>query len=146
MVTGTGTSENGADSPSIPIITRETESEEVKSEEAGEPGTGTISSSADHAVYVSDLTLKDEWVEITNRDASPVLLEGWKIEDEGSKHTYTFSSYTLSSQAAVTLYTGMGTYTSAELYWGSESPVWNNDGDTAYLYDNSGNLISELER
>ncbi len=146
VVTGTGTSENGADSPSIPIITRETESEEVKSEEAGEPGTGTISSSADHAVYVSDLNLKDEWIEITNRDASPVLLEGWKIEDEGSKHTYTFSSYTLSSQAAVTLYTGMGTDTSTELYWGSESPVWNNDGDTAYLYDNSGNLIAELER
>jgi beta-lactamase superfamily II metal-dependent hydrolase len=143
-LTGTGTSENGADSPSASIITQETESEGVKSE-----GTGSemeeISSSAEQTVYVSDLSLQDEWVEITNRGSSPVSLKGWKIEDEGSKHTYTFSSYTLDSQAAVTLYTAEGEDTATELYWGSGSPVWNNDGDTAYLYDDSGNLVAELE-
>lgn len=143
-LTGTGTSENRADSPSASIITQETESEGVKSE-----GTGSemeeISSSAEQTVYVSDLSLQDEWVEITNRGSSPVSLKGWKIEDEGSKHTYTFSSYTLDSQAAVTLYTAEGEDTATELYWGSGSPVWNNDGDTAYLYDDSGNLVAELE-
>jgi hypothetical protein len=39
---------------------------------------------------VSDLSLKDEWVKITNKGFSPVPLIGWKIEDEGRKHIYTF--------------------------------------------------------
>ena len=96
-------------------------------------------------VYVSDLSLQDEWVEITNKGYSSVSLKGWKIEDEGSKHTYTFPSCTLDSQNTLTLYTGEGTDTATELYWGG-SPIWNNDGDTAYLYDDSGKLVAALER
>lgn len=120
------------------------------SEENGMEKTETavngISTSAESTVSVSDLSLQDEWVEITNRGSSPVSLTGWKIEDDGSKHTYTFPSCTLDSQATVTLYTGEGTNTATELYWGSGSPIWNNDGDTAYLYDNSGNMVASLER
>ena len=56
-----------------------------------------MSSSAESTVYVSDLNLQDEWVKITNKGSSPVSLAGWKIEDEGNKHTYTFPSYTLDS-------------------------------------------------
>lgn len=108
--------------------------------------TPETSGSAESAVYVSDLSLRDEWVEITNEGFSPVSLTGWKIEDEGSKHTYSFSSYTLGPQATVTLHTEEGTDTATELYWGSGSPFWNNDGDTAYLFDDGGNLVSSLER
>lgn len=54
------------------------------------------------------------------------------------KHTYSFPSYTLSSKSTVTVYTGEGTSTATELYWQLGSPVWNNDGDTAYLYDYIG--------
>lgn len=103
------------------------------------------SSSTGLAIYVSDLNLKDEWVEISNKGSSPVSLNGWKIEDDGSKHTYMFPSYTLDSGSTVTVYTDKGTNTAIELYWGSDSPIWNNDGDTAYLYDGSGKLVSTLE-
>lgn len=123
---------------------QEAESEEIGLEETDSEMSG-ISSSAESAVYVSDLSLQDEWVKITNSGSSPVSLAGWKIEDEGSKHTYAFSSYTLDSQATVTLHTRDGTGTDTELYWGSSS-VWNNDGDTVYLFDDSGNLVSSLER
>jgi len=150
----TWTVESGADSSSASMIIKETEPEENESEEAGfeEAGpeevkaeTGDISSSTKSMVYVSDLSLQDEWVEITNKGSSPVSLKGWKIEDEGSKHTYTFPSCTLDSQTTLTLYTGEGTDTATELYWG-RSPIWNNDGDTAYLYDDSGKLVAALER
>jgi competence protein ComEC len=104
------------------------------------------SSSVGSTVYVSDLSLTDEWVKVTNKGSSPVSLSGWKIEDEGSKHIYTFSSYTLDVGATVTVYTGKGTNSATELYWQLGSPVWNNDGDTAYLYDNSGQLVFTLER
>ena len=67
------------------------------------------SSSKESTVYVSDLNLEDEYVEITNKGSSPILLTGWKIEDDGSKHTYTFPSYTLAAGSTVTVYTKKGT-------------------------------------
>ncbi len=128
------------------IKTEPEEDEMVEAEpEKTESETSGITSSAESMVYVSDLSLQDEWVEITNKGSSPVSLKGWKIEDEGSKHTYTFPSCTLDSKATVTLYTGEGTDTATELYWGKSS-IWNNDGDTAYLYDDSGKLVATLER
>ena len=103
------------------------------------------SSSAKSTVYVSDLNLQDEWVRISNTGSSPVSLNGWKIEDEGNKHTYTFQPYTLNAGTTTTVFTGKGTSSAIELYWQLDDPIWNNDGDKAYLYDNSGKLISKLE-
>lgn len=104
--------------------------------------TGSVSSS----VVVADLNLKDEWVKIRNTGSSSASLSGWKMVDEGNKHTYTFGSFTLSPGSTVTLYTGKGTNTATDLYWGSGSPIWNNDGDVASLYDASGRLVDVLER
>lgn len=103
-------------------------------------------SSTGSTVYVSGLNLQDEWIQISNTGPSPISLDGWKIEDEGSKHTYTFPSYTLNGGSTVTLYTGKGTNSVTELYWQLDDPILNNDGDAAYLYDDSGNLVSKLER
>ena len=111
-----------------------------------EPTEITTSSSVGPTVYVSNLNFQDEWIEITNKGSSPVSLGGWKIEDEGSKHIYTFPSYTLNAGSTVTVYTGKGINTGTELYWQLGSPIWNNDGDTAYFYDSSGRLVSKLER
>jgi len=98
------------------------------------------------ALYISDLNLGDEWVKISNNGDSPVSLEAWKIEDEASKHSYTFPSYTLDSGSEVAVYSAKGTDSANELYMQLDYPIWNNDGDTAYLYDNNGKLISKLER
>lgn len=110
-----------------------------------EPAQSVTSSSAESTVYVSDLNLKDEWVQVSNKGSSPVFLAGWKIEDDGSKHIYKFPSYTLNPGSSVTIFTGEGTNSDTELYWGSGSPFWNNDGDKAYLYDANGKLVSMLE-
>ncbi|KKG08717.1 beta-lactamase [Methanosarcina sp. 2.H.A.1B.4] len=155
-VVKTEPAESGAESSSASMTTKENEPKDSEAEEteAGEAETeakeveveaSVTSGSAESTVYVSDLSLKDEWVKITNRGSSPVSLTGWKIEDDGSKHAYTFPSCTLDSQTTATLYTGEGADTATELYWGSGSPIWNNDGDTAYLFDDSGNLVASLE-
>lgn len=96
-------------------------------------------------VYISGLHLADEWVKITNSGTSQVTMTGWKIADDDAKHTYIFPPFTLSPGATVTLHTGDGVDTDTELYWGGRY-VWNNDGDTARLYDAGGDLIDTLKK
>ncbi|WP_214045703.1 lamin tail domain-containing protein, partial [Methanomethylovorans sp.] len=96
-------------------------------------------------VYISDLNLKDEWVKIMNSGSFAVDLTGWEIKDEGDLHTYKFPSFQLGAGEAVTLYTTKGTNTGTELYWGSGGFVWNDDGDTAYLYNSGGYLLDSLK-
>jgi endonuclease/exonuclease/phosphatase family metal-dependent hydrolase len=98
-------------------------------------------SSSSGPVQIVGISLADEWVKIKNTGSSSVSLTGWKIMDEGDKHTYTFPSFTLTAGATVTLHTVSGTNTATDLYWGKKN-VWNNDGDTARLYDSSGNFVS----
>ncbi len=101
-------------------------------------------STSDEGIEISGLSLKEEFVKIKNFGSSSVDLTGWKIKDEGDKHTYTFPSFQLEAGATVTLYTAEGSNTETELYWGSGNPFWNNDGDTAFLYDNEGYLVDSL--
>ncbi|WP_367343846.1 lamin tail domain-containing protein [Methanomethylovorans sp.] len=103
-------------------------------------------STPDEGIKISDLSLKEEFVMIKNLGSSSVDLTGWQIKDEGDKHTYTFPSFRLEAGATVTLYTADGPNTETELFWGSGKPIWNNDGDTAFLYDNEGYLIDSLKR
>ena len=74
--------------------------------------------------------LNDEYVVFRNNGSSPLDLSGWTVTDAAGK-TYTFpDGYTLPAGATVTLHTGSGTDSETDLYWGSGSPIWNNDGDT----------------
>jgi hypothetical protein len=41
----------------------------------------------------------------------------------------------------VTLYTGSGTDSDIELYWGQGRAVWNNGGDTVTLTDDNGEEV-----
>ena len=85
--------------------------------------------------------LNDEYVVIKNEGNEAVDMTGWTLSDQAN-HVYTFpSGFVLNAGATVTVYTGSGTDTSDKLYWGSNLPIWNNDGDTAYLKDNEGKLV-----
>lgn len=110
----------------------------------------TARSSSSSSVYISALdvgapheTANQEYVKITNSGKTSISMKGWKITDKGAKHTYKFpSSYTLKSKTTVTIFTGKGRNTTTKLYWGRIAHVWNNEGDTAYLYNAQGKLIS----
>jgi len=87
--------------------------------------------------------LNDEYVVITNNGDISIDMTGYTLWDDSGYWTpYSFpDGFTLDSGAQVTVYTGSGTDISTELYWGRGSPIWNNDGDTAYLYNNIDNLV-----
>ncbi len=80
-----------------------------------------------------------EYVVIKNYGPNPVNLEGWKLKDKAG-HTFTFPDITLQPGESVYVYSGSGVNTENKLYWG-DGTIWNNDGDTAYLYDSSGVLV-----
>lgn len=84
--------------------------------------------------------LNDEYVVLRNNGSVSVYMTGWTVFDKAN-HVYTFSTFVLGSGASVTLYTGSGTDTATELYWWSGRAIWNNDGDTLYLWDASDHLV-----
>ncbi len=87
--------------------------------------------------------LNDEYVVFENTGTESVDLSGWELAD-AADHTYTFPEETvLAPGEQITIYTGSGTDTEAELYWGQSTPVWNNAGDTVTLRDDSGAVVIE---
>jgi micrococcal nuclease len=85
--------------------------------------------------------LNGEWVEVSNNGTADANLTGWTLED-AQNHTYTFPDFSLKAGAKVVIHTGVGTDTSADLFWNRNSSVWNNDGDLATLMDVSGNIVA----
>jgi micrococcal nuclease len=85
--------------------------------------------------------LNGEWVKIRNMGNNVADLTGWGIKDESSSHRFMFpTGFTLAPGEVVTIYTGCGDDFSTELFWCAVgSAIWNNDGDTAFLTDPSGN-------
>jgi micrococcal nuclease len=82
-----------------------------------------------------------EWIELTNEGDVALDLAGYTLQDE-RLHVYTFGAVVLPPGATVRIYSGRGSDTTSELYWGlAGEAVWNNDGDTAYLYDATGAFI-----
>jgi micrococcal nuclease len=85
--------------------------------------------------------LNDEYVVFENRGDDRLDLSGWTVTDEAD-HRYTVpAGVALAPGDRLTLHTGSGTDTAADLYWGRGSPVWNNDGDTVTVRDASGAVV-----
>jgi len=85
--------------------------------------------------------LNDEYIVLKNIGGTSINLEGWVMQDK-ENHTYIFPCFELLSGATVTIRTGSGTNTATDLYWGSKRAIWNNKGDTVYLYDPNNNLVA----
>ncbi len=84
-------------------------------------------------------------------------MAGWMLMDRTAtgkrQHVYTFPNIvSVSPGEQIYVHTGRGKDAFSKgrpprwlLYWGRRSFVWNNEGDTATLSDNKGNLVDSLE-
>ncbi len=90
--------------------------------------------------------LNGEWAVVANGGPEPVDLTGWILKDESSSHRFSFpAGFQLGANSSVTVFSGCGTDTTAELFWcETGSAVWNNGGDTGFLLDPSGNIINAM--
>ena len=84
--------------------------------------------------------LNNEYVTFKSTCKQSCDLSGWTVKDIAN-HLYTFPSFVFDSNSTVTLHTGLGSSDKNELYWGAQSAIWNNDGDTLYLRNSKGELI-----
>jgi micrococcal nuclease len=85
--------------------------------------------------------LNDEYVVLVNSNAHLLDLTGWSIQDENG-NVFDFPiGFTLHPFTSVTVYTGQGSNMTTALYWHHDTPVWNNDGDTVFIYNEKQLLI-----
>lgn len=78
--------------------------------------------------------LNREYIQVKNVTRRTISLSGYLIHDRKNYHVYRFpTTFRLGAGKTVTVHTGKGRNTSANLYWGMRSMVWNNTLDTAYL-------------
>ena len=83
----------------------------------------------------------DEYVVFENTGEDALDISGWTVADEAD-HTYRVSEgTTVAAGATVTLYTGSGDDSASELYWGSDSAIWNNGGDTIIVTTDDGQTV-----
>ncbi|MFP8890738.1 lamin tail domain-containing protein [Natrialbaceae archaeon A-CW2] len=92
---------------------------------------------------------QEEYITLRNTGEQPLDLTGWRIEDEhgipaSNISPFDFpSGFTLEPDADVTIVTGQGTNTADTLYWGYQRQVWNEEGDTVFVFDSAGTLQLE---
>ena len=117
---------------------------------ARQQGLGIWAKAAEQCVVIAEVhaeaegndwdNLCDEYIVIENKGNKSVDLTGWTVYDE-AHHRYLFPNIILEAGATVTLRTCLGKNTQSELFWGSRSPIWNNNGDTIFIRDSQGQLV-----
>ena len=130
--------------PSIPAVSPKAESPTTVKEAV--PPAAASSNSLDVRIASIDCKGKPEVVTIENSGASTRDMTGWKVSDDGLGHTFNFpNGFLLRPGSSMKLVTGgSGQDTESVIYWKTRT-VRNNDGDTARLFDPSGETVSERE-
>ena len=130
--------------PSIPAVPPKAESPTTVKEAV--PPAAASSNSSEVRIASIDCKGKPEVVVVENSGPSTQDLTGWKVSDDGLGHTFNFpNGFLLGPGSSVKLVSGgSGQDTERVIYWKTRT-VWNNDGDTARLFDPSGETVSERE-
>lgn len=115
--------------------------------DSGGSGTGNLVVAEVHADADGNDhdNLDDEYIVLRNDGSESLDMGGWSLSDSAD-HTYHFpTGFTLGPGETVTVYTGSGSDSDTELYWGSDSAVWNNGGDTIIVVTNDGETVVKYE-
>lgn len=90
-----------------------------------------------------NITRINETEEVVTLEGYSVDMTNWTIEDAAS-HTYAFPEGFV-IDGITQLHRGYGNDTATDLYWQSNSYIWNDGGDNATLRDSAGEAVSFYE-
>ena len=115
---------------------------------AGAPAAAAAAAAALSLTVVADAPGNDhqntngEYVVLTSRAARELDVGGWRLCD-AARHCFRFpAGARLPAGGRVAVHTGRGRSDGSRFYMGSGRAVWNNDGDTATLYDAAGAVVA----
>ena len=108
------------------------------------PSATVMPGSPDIQIVSIDCKRKPESVVIKNTGDSSQILTGWKLEDDGPKFTFHFpTGFSLRPGSSVKRTSGeSGDDTDEVVFWNKRT-VWNNNGDTASLFNREGEIVSQ---
>ena len=82
-----------------------------------------------------------EYATVENSSAEAIAIGGWRLCDLAN-HCFRFPARaTIESGGRVVVHTGSGQPDGERFYMGRRQAVWNNNGDTATLYDSKGATV-----
>lgn len=82
--------------------------------------------------------LEEEYVVLENTGPEPIDMTGWSLRDESTRNRYSFpDGFILAPGDRVTV-----TAASGPFGFGSDTPIWNNSGDTAFVVDPGGRFVT----
>ena len=88
--------------------------------------------------------LNGEYVIIRNGADTPQELGGWRLCD-AANHCYRFPDSTVVPPGKeITVFSGMGGARGLRHHMRSNRAIWNNNGDTATLYDRDGKVVAQM--
>jgi hypothetical protein len=95
------------------------------------------------SVYVpSILRAAYEYVEIENQGQGAQDMTNWTLTDAAQTDTFVFPAFTLQPGSSVRVRSSCGINGPDKLHWcTSKAPLWDIEGDTAYLRDQNGDLV-----
>lgn len=84
--------------------------------------------------------INGEWLRLKNLGSRSIQLQGFFLHDE-SHQRFVFPKKDLAPGEEISLFSGKGSHEVDSFFWGSDKPIWNNDGDTVFLFDPEGKLV-----
>lgn len=87
-----------------------------------------------------DMTnLNDEYIILKNYGNSSVELYNWSLRNSRNE-SYALPDISMEPGSTITLRSGSGVSTASDYYLESNSPIWDNQHDSAYLYNSEDKL------
>ncbi|MDH3499774.1 MAG: lamin tail domain-containing protein [Acidimicrobiia bacterium] len=89
--------------------------------------------------------LNGEFIVLENR-GDTVDLSGYVLRDGSSANRFRFpNGYVFEAARRVVVFVGCGDNSAEELYWCASGPVWDNQGDQAFLVAPTGGFVATYE-
>ena len=100
------------------------------------------------AILISDINLKQDWIEFENTSSTARDISGWTVTDitktNLKRHKFIFPDATkIYGKATLRLWSKDGNDDPENIYWNRGAAVWNNPGDKATLYTKDGKFVDE---